>query len=98
MRPIGLPAAKSLAEQKLASYWLEIQVNEGANTKDEKAAHLAAMFKRMGAKCCGVKYQAVASGRCTFAAPNMSSKACRSAMSTSARVTGWPRSTSDVTP
>jgi 4-oxalocrotonate tautomerase len=39
---------KSLAEQKLASYWLDIHVSEGTNAKDEKAAYLAAMFKRMG--------------------------------------------------
>jgi 4-oxalocrotonate tautomerase len=38
---------KSLAEQKLASYWLDIHVSEGTNTKDEKAAYLAAMFVRM---------------------------------------------------
>ena len=38
---------KSLAEQKLASYWIDIHVSEGTNTKDEKAAYLAAMFKRM---------------------------------------------------
>ena len=38
---------KSLAEQKLASYWLDIHVSEGTTTKDEKAAYLAAMFKRM---------------------------------------------------
>ncbi|MBR0930147.1 4-oxalocrotonate tautomerase family protein [Bradyrhizobium diazoefficiens] len=38
---------KSLAEQKLASYWLDIHVSEGTNTKDEKAVYLAAMFKRM---------------------------------------------------
>jgi 4-oxalocrotonate tautomerase len=38
---------KSLAEQKLASYWLDIHITEGTNTKDEKAAYLAAMFKRM---------------------------------------------------
>jgi 4-oxalocrotonate tautomerase len=37
----------SLAEQKLASYWIDIHVTEGTNTKDEKAAYLAAMFKRM---------------------------------------------------
>ena len=41
-------AGKSLAEQKLASYWLDIHVTEGTNTKDEKAAYLAAMFVRMG--------------------------------------------------
>jgi len=39
---------KSLAEQKLASYWIDIHVSEGTNTKDEKAAYLAAMFARMG--------------------------------------------------
>jgi 4-oxalocrotonate tautomerase len=39
---------KSLAEQKLASFWLDVHVTEGTNTKDEKAAYLAAMFKRMG--------------------------------------------------
>ncbi len=39
---------KSLAEQKLASYWLDVHVSEGTNTKDEKAAYLAALFKRMG--------------------------------------------------
>jgi 4-oxalocrotonate tautomerase len=39
---------KSLAEQKLASYWIDTHVSEGTNTKDEKAAYLAAMFKRMG--------------------------------------------------
>ena len=39
---------KSLAEQNLASFWLDIHVSEGTNTKDEKAAYLAAMFRRMG--------------------------------------------------
>ena len=39
---------KSLAEQKLASFWLDVHVTEGTNTKDEKAAYLAALFKRMG--------------------------------------------------
>ena len=39
---------RSLAEQKLASYWIDIHVSEGTNTKDEKAAYLAALFKRMG--------------------------------------------------
>ena len=38
----------SLAKQKLASFWLDIHVTDGTNTKDEKAAYLAAMFKRMG--------------------------------------------------
>jgi 4-oxalocrotonate tautomerase len=39
---------KSLAEQKLASFWLDVHVTEGTNTKDEKAEYIAAMFKRMG--------------------------------------------------
>ena len=39
---------KSLSEQSLASFWLDVHVTEGTNTKDEKAAYLAAMFKRMG--------------------------------------------------
>lgn len=39
---------KSLAEQKLASYWIDTHVSEGTNTKDEKAAYLAAVFDRMG--------------------------------------------------
>ena len=39
---------KSLAEQKLASYWIDIHVSEGTNTKDEKAAYLAAVFACMG--------------------------------------------------
>src|SRR4029078_5054825 len=39
---------KSLAEQRLASFWLDVHVSEGTNTKDEKAAYLAALFKRMG--------------------------------------------------
>ncbi|MBR0716089.1 4-oxalocrotonate tautomerase family protein [Bradyrhizobium liaoningense] len=38
---------KSLAEHKLASYWIDTHVSEGTNTKDEKAAYLAAMFTRM---------------------------------------------------
>lgn len=38
---------KSLADQRLASYWIDIHVTEGTNTKDEKAAYLAAMFERM---------------------------------------------------
>lgn len=40
-------SGESLAEQKLASYWIDVHVSEGTNTKDEKAAYLAAMFERM---------------------------------------------------
>ena len=39
---------QSLAEQSLASFWLDVHVSEGTNTKDEKAAYIAAVFKRMG--------------------------------------------------
>lgn len=39
---------QSLAEQSLASFWLDVHVSEGTNTKDEKAAYLAALFQRMG--------------------------------------------------
>ena len=38
----------SLAEQKLASVWLDIHVTDGTNTKDEKAEFIAAAFKRFG--------------------------------------------------
>jgi 4-oxalocrotonate tautomerase len=38
---------KSLAEQKLASYWIDVHVSEGTNTKDEKATYLAEVFARM---------------------------------------------------
>ena len=39
---------RSLAEQNRASFWLDVHVTEGTNTKDEKAAYLAAVFKRVG--------------------------------------------------
>jgi 4-oxalocrotonate tautomerase len=38
---------RSLAEQKLASVWVDIHISDGTNTKDEKADFLAATFKRM---------------------------------------------------
>ena len=38
----------ALAQTGLASFWLEIRITEGSNTKDEKAAFIAAVFKRMG--------------------------------------------------
>jgi len=37
----------SLAAQSLASYWIDVHVSEGTNTKDEKATYLAAVFARM---------------------------------------------------
>jgi 4-oxalocrotonate tautomerase len=46
--PVREQSGRTLAEQKLASYWIDIHVTEGTNTKDEKAAYLAAVFRRMG--------------------------------------------------
>ena len=34
----------SLADQKLASFWLDIHVTDGTNTKDEKAQYVAEAF------------------------------------------------------
>jgi 4-oxalocrotonate tautomerase len=39
---------RSLAEQKKASFWLDIKVVDGTNTKDEKALYLAEVFAFMG--------------------------------------------------
>lgn len=39
---------RSLAEHNLASVWIDIRITDGTNTKDEKAAFIAAAFKRMG--------------------------------------------------
>jgi 4-oxalocrotonate tautomerase len=41
-------AGQSLAQSGLAAFWLEIRITDGTNTKDEKAAFIAAVFKRMG--------------------------------------------------
>ena len=41
-------AGHSLAQTGLAGVWLEIRITEGTNTKDEKAAFIAAVFKHMG--------------------------------------------------
>jgi 4-oxalocrotonate tautomerase len=38
---------RSLAEQNLASFWLEIRVTDGTNTKEEKGAFIAAAFEAM---------------------------------------------------
>jgi 4-oxalocrotonate tautomerase len=38
----------SLAELGLSSFWLDIRITDGTNSKDEKAAFVAAVFKRMG--------------------------------------------------
>jgi 4-oxalocrotonate tautomerase len=39
----------SLAEARLAAFWLDIRVTEGTNTKDEKAAFVAACFEAFAA-------------------------------------------------
>jgi len=38
----------TLAEQHASSFWLEIKVVDGTNTKDEKEAFVAAVFEHMG--------------------------------------------------
>jgi 4-oxalocrotonate tautomerase len=38
---------RSLTEANLASFWLDIHVVDGTNTKDEKAAFIDAAFKSM---------------------------------------------------
>jgi len=41
-------AGAALAEHKLASFWLDIRIVDSSNTKDDKAAYIAATFARMG--------------------------------------------------
>jgi 4-oxalocrotonate tautomerase len=41
-------AGKSLAQHGKASFWLDIKVVDGTNTKDEKAQYLAEVFSLMG--------------------------------------------------
>jgi 4-oxalocrotonate tautomerase len=41
-------AGRSLAETGKAAFWLDIRVTDGTNTKDEKAAFVAAAFKAFG--------------------------------------------------
>jgi 4-oxalocrotonate tautomerase len=38
---------RSLAEQELASFWLDIKIVDGTNTKDEKAEYLREVFAFM---------------------------------------------------
>jgi 4-oxalocrotonate tautomerase len=40
-------ASKSLAEHGLASFWLDVRITDGTNTREEKAAFIAATFTRM---------------------------------------------------
>src|SRR5262245_13315922 len=42
-------AGRSLVEANLASFWLDIHIVDGSNTKDEKAAFIAAAYKSMKA-------------------------------------------------
>jgi len=39
---------RSLAEQKLASVWLDIHITDGTNTKDEKASFIAETYAAFG--------------------------------------------------
>jgi len=39
---------RSLADGGHASFWLDIRITDGTNTKDEKAAFVAAAFREMG--------------------------------------------------
>lgn len=42
-------AGRSLAELRLASFWLDIKITDSTNTKDEKAAFIAHTFLAMQA-------------------------------------------------
>ena len=39
---------RSLVQHGLASFWIDVRVVEGTNTREEKAAFLAAAFAKMG--------------------------------------------------
>ena len=39
---------RSITDVGLASFWLDIHIVDGTNTKDEKAAFIAATFEAMG--------------------------------------------------
>ena len=40
-------AGKSLAEHGLAGFWLDVRITDGTNTREEKAAFIAATFAKM---------------------------------------------------
>jgi 4-oxalocrotonate tautomerase len=40
-------AGKPLAEHGVAAFWLDIRITDGTNTREEKAAFVAAAFARM---------------------------------------------------
>jgi len=42
-------AGRSLADQRLASFWLDIKITDSTNTKDDKAAFVARTFDAMQA-------------------------------------------------
>jgi 4-oxalocrotonate tautomerase len=42
-------ADRSLERHGLASFWIDIRIVEGTNTREEKSAFIAACFARMGA-------------------------------------------------
>ncbi|MBL0403617.1 4-oxalocrotonate tautomerase family protein [Microvirga aerilata] len=48
---------QSLAQQGKASFWLDIKVVDGTNTKDEKAQYLAEVFTLMGSLLGGELHQ-----------------------------------------
>ena len=41
-------AGRSLKDHGLASFWLDIKIVDGTNTKNELAAYVAAVFRAMG--------------------------------------------------
>ncbi len=41
-------AGRSLADHGKASFFLDTRITDGTNTKDEKAAYVAAVFEKMG--------------------------------------------------
>jgi 4-oxalocrotonate tautomerase len=41
-------AGKSLVQHGRAAFWLDIRITDGTNTREEKAAFIAAVFARMG--------------------------------------------------
>lgn len=51
---------KSLAEQGTSSYWLDIKVVDGTNTKQELAKYLASIFAAMGELLGGVHNESYA--------------------------------------
>jgi phenylpyruvate tautomerase PptA (4-oxalocrotonate tautomerase family) len=40
-------ASASLAQHKLGAFWLDIRITDGINTREEKAAFIAAAFAKM---------------------------------------------------